>query len=92
MSAIIIFLYPFSINMFAGILSYNPPSKDKGKNLKIYYVTQIKIKPPSFALFVNDDNLVHFSYKRYIENKFREAFSFKGTPIRLFFQNKKGEK
>ncbi len=74
------------------IVSYNPPSKDKGKNLKIYYVTQIKIKPPSFALFVNDDNLVHFSYKRYIENKFREAFSFKGTPIRLFFQNKKGEK
>lgn len=74
------------------IVTYNPPSKDKGRNLKIYYGTQIRIKPPSFSLFVNDDELVHFSYKRYIENKLREAFNFKGTPIRLYFQKKKGEK
>ena len=74
------------------IIAYNPPSKDKGRNLKIYYGTQIRIKPPSFSLFVNDDKLVHFSYKRYIENKFREAFDFTGTPIRIYFQNKKGDK
>lgn len=74
------------------IITCNPPSKDKGRNLKIYYGTQIRIKPPSFSLFVNDDKLVHFSYKRYIENKFREAFDFTGTPIRIYFQNKKGDK
>lgn len=73
------------------IIAYNPHPKDKkGRNLKIYYGTQIRIKPPSFSIFVNDDKLVHFSYKRYIENKFREAFDFTGTPIRIYFQNKKG--
>lgn len=73
------------------IVTYNPPSRDKGRNLKIYYATQIRTAPPSFALFVNDDKLMHFSYKRHIENKFREAFDFTGTPIRIVLRNKKGD-
>lgn len=73
------------------IVTYNPPSRDKGRNLKIYYVTQIRQAPPTFALFVNDDKLMHFSYKRHIENKYREAFDFMGTPIRIVLRNKKGD-
>lgn len=57
-----------------------PPS-DKGKRLKLYYMTQIKVKPPTFAVFVNRANLAHFSYMRYIENRIRENFGFEGTPI-----------
>jgi len=74
------------------IVTYNPPSREKGRNLKIYYGTQIRVAPPSFALFINDEKLMHFSYKRHIENKFREAFDFEGTPIRIYLRNKKGEK
>lgn len=61
----------------------NPPSSFKGKRLKIYYSTQAKIQPPTFILFVNNEELLEDSYKRYIENKLREAFGFSGTPIRL---------
>ncbi|MCL2841652.1 MAG: ribosome biogenesis GTPase Der [Defluviitaleaceae bacterium] len=57
-----------------------PPS-DKGKPLRIYYATQVSVKPPTFVLFVNDKNLMHFSYTRYLENRIREAFGFPGTPI-----------
>lgn len=64
-----------------------PPS-DKGKRLKIYYGTQVSIKPPTFVLFVNNINLFHFSYKRYIENKLRDAFGFKGTPIIIIIRQK----
>lgn len=73
------------------IVTYNPPSREKGRNLKIYYGTQIRVAPPSFALFINDEKLMHFSYKRHIENKFREAFDFEGTPIRIYLRNKKGD-
>ncbi len=59
-----------------------PPS-DRGKRLKIYYMTQVSIKPPSFVIFCNDAELFHFSYQRYIENQLREVFGFDGTPIRL---------
>ena len=65
-----------------------PPS-DKGKRLKIYYMTQVGIRPPTFVMFVNDANLIHFSYIRFIENRLREAFSFEGTPIRIVVRSKK---
>jgi GTP-binding protein len=65
-----------------------PPS-DKGRQLKIFYATQVSVKPPTFVLFVNDSRLMHFSYQRYIENQFREAFGFAGTPIRFIIRNRK---
>lgn len=61
----------------------NPPTSFKGKRLKIYYITQAKIQPPTFVLFVNNEELLKDSYKRYLENKLREAFGFFGTPIRI---------
>lgn len=67
-----------------------PPS-DKGKRLKIYYMTQASIKPPAFVLFVNSKDLMHFSYQRYIENQLREAFGFYGTPIRFFIRERSRE-
>ncbi len=69
----------------------NPPTSFKGKRLKIYYTTQAKTQPPTFILFVNNEELLKDSYKRYIENKLREAFGFFGTPIRISVRNR-GEK
>jgi GTPase len=65
-----------------------PPPSDRGKRLKINYATQAAVKPPTFILFVNDPELMHFSYERYIENKIREAFVFEGTPIRIWTRKK----
>ncbi len=65
-----------------------PPS-DKGKRLKIYYVTQVSVKPPTFVVFVNDKSLMHFSYTRYLENKIREAFGFKGTALHFITRERK---
>ena len=65
-----------------------PPS-DKGKRLKLYYITQVAVKPPSFVIFVNDKELMHFSYTRYLENKIREAFGFKGTSLKFFIRERK---
>ena len=67
-----------------------PPS-DKGKRLKLYYATQVAVKPPSFVLFVNDKELMHFSYIRYLENKIREAFGFRGTSLKFFVRERKGK-
>ena len=67
-----------------------PPS-DKGKRLKIFYTTQVGVKPPTFVIFVNDKELMHFSYVRYLENKIREAFGFEGTPLK-FIVRQRGEK
>lgn len=67
-----------------------PPS-DKGKRLKIFYVTQVSIKPPTFVIFVNDKKLAHFSYVRYLENKIREAFGFKGTSLKFIVRERKGQ-
>jgi GTPase len=64
-----------------------PPS-DKGRRLRINYVTQVAVKPPTIVLFVNDTELLHFSYQRYLENKIREAFPFEGTPLRMLARNK----
>ena len=68
-----------------------PPS-DKGERLKLYYITQVSVKPPTFVIFVNDKQLMHFSYTRYIENKIREAFGFKGTPLRFIIRERKEDK
>lgn len=67
-----------------------PPS-DKGKRLKLYYITQVAVKPPTFVIFVNDKKLMHFSYTRYIENKIREAFGFRGTPLKFIIRERKGK-
>ncbi len=67
----------------------NQPPSDKGRRLKIYYVTQVSVKPPQFIVFANDKELAHFSYVRYLENKLRENFNFEGTPIRLNVKSKK---
>lgn len=65
-------------------VAYNPPPTDKGRRLRIKYVTQVAVKPPTIVLFVNDPHLMHFSYERYIENRIRTAFDFEGTPIQIF--------
>lgn len=65
-----------------------PPS-DKGKRLKIYYTTQVSVKPPTFVIFVNDKQLMHFSYTRYLENKIRDTFGFKGTSLRFIIRERK---
>lgn len=67
----------------------NQPPSDKGKRLKIFYVTQVAVKPPTFVIFVNDKELMHFSYLRYLENKIREAFGFEGTPLKFFVRERK---
>ena len=69
------------------VRTIDPPSK-KGKRLKIYYSTQDDVCPPRFVVFVNDSELVHFSYKRYLENVLRKAFDFSGTPVRILFRNR----
>lgn len=69
----------------------NQPPSDKGKRLKIYYATQVGVRPPTFAVFVNNLELFHFSYQRYLENRIRENFGFDGTPI-LFKNREKGER
>ncbi|QXM05839.1 ribosome biogenesis GTPase Der [Crassaminicella indica] len=66
----------------------NQPPSDKGKRLKIFYVTQISVRPPKFVIFVNNRELTHFSYTRYIENKIREAFGFEGTPMSILYREK----
>lgn len=65
-----------------------PPS-DKGKRLRIYYMTQVSVKPPTFVLFINDKKLMHFSYTRYLENQIRNTFGFKGTPIHFIARERK---
>ncbi|MBM6613722.1 ribosome biogenesis GTPase Der [Desemzia sp. RIT804] len=70
-------------------VAMNPTPTDKGKRLKIYYATQVAIKPPTFVVFVNDSEMMHFSYSRYLENRLRDTFSFEGTPIRLITRNRK---
>lgn len=72
-------------------IAINPPPTEKGKRLKILYVTQVKIKPPTFVIFVNEPEIMHFSYERYLENKLRESFGFEGTPIHLIIRGKNEE-
>ena len=65
-----------------------PPS-DKGKRLKLYYMTQVSVKPPTFVVFINDRQLMHFSYTRYLENQIRNTFGFRGTPIHIIARERK---
>lgn len=65
-----------------------PPS-DKGRRLRLYYITQVAVKPPTFVIFINDKELTHFSYTRYIENQIRNTFGFRGTPIRFIYRERK---
>jgi GTP-binding protein len=67
-----------------------PPS-DKGRRLRLYYITQASVKPPTFVIFINDKELTHFSYTRYIENQIRETFGFRGTPLRFIYRERKGK-
>ena len=76
--------------MTEAVALQQPPS-DKGKRLSLYYITQVAVKPPTFVIFVNDKNLMHFSYTRYIENKIREAFGFKGTSLKFIARERSGK-
>lgn len=67
------------------------PPTDRGRRLKIYYMTQVGIQPPTFVVFCNDAKLFHFSYQRYLENQIRNTFGLEGTPVRLIIRAK-GEK
>lgn len=75
--------------VIADAVAVNPPPTDKGQRLKILYATQVKIKPPTFVIFVNEPEIMHFSYQRYLENKLREAFGFEGTPLSMIIRGKK---
>ncbi|MBP3468358.1 MAG: ribosome biogenesis GTPase Der [Lachnospiraceae bacterium] len=77
--------------MTEAVALQQPPS-DKGKRLKLFYMTQVSVKPPTFVIFVNDKELMHFSYTRYIENKVREAFGFRGTPLKFIIRERNEDK
>ena len=77
--------------ILAEAVAMQQPPSDRGRRLKIFYMTQVAVKPPTFVIFVNDKELMHFSYTRYLENKFRDAFDFGGTPLK-FIVRERGEK
>ena len=77
--------------MAEAVAMQQPPS-DKGKRLKLYYITQVAVKPPTFVIFVNKKELMHFSYTRYIENQIRDTFGFRGTPLRFIIRERNEEK
>lgn len=76
--------------MTEAVALQQPPS-DKGKRLKLYYMTQVAVKPPTFVIFVNDKELMHFSYVRYLENKIRESFGFRGTALKFIIRERSGK-
>ena len=78
--------------IMAEAVAMQQPPTDKGKRLRLYYITQVAVKPPTFVIFVNDKELMHFSYTRYIENQIRETFGFKGTPLRFIIRERNEEK
>ncbi len=70
-------------------MAMKQPPSDKGKRLRIYYITQVSVKPPTFVMFINEKKLTHFSYTRYIENQIRTTFGFRGTPIHFIYRERK---
>ncbi|MBE5878382.1 MAG: ribosome biogenesis GTPase Der [Lachnospiraceae bacterium] len=76
--------------MTEAVAMQQPPT-DKGKRLKLFYITQVAVKPPTFVIFVNDKELMHFSYTRYIENRIRDAFGFRGTPLHFIIRERKDD-
>ena len=77
--------------VLADAVAMQQPPTDKGRRLKIFYMTQVGVKPPTFVLFVNDKKLMHYSYTRYIENRIRDAFGFAGTPLKFIIRERKEE-
>lgn len=77
--------------MTEAVAMQQPPS-DKGKRLRLYYITQVAVKPPTFVIFVNDKELMHFSYTRYLENRIRDTFGFKGTALKFIIRERKEDK
>ena len=77
--------------ILAEAVAMQQPPSDRGRRLKIFYMTHVAVKPPTFVIFVNDKELMHFSYTRYLENKIRDAFDFGGTPLK-FIVRERGEK
>ena len=75
-------------NVLADAVARVQPPTDRGRRLKVYYITQTGIQPPNFVMFCNETKLFHFSYRRYLENKLREVFGFEGTPIRVVIRQK----
>lgn len=75
--------------IMAEAVALQQPPSDKGKRLKLFYITQVAVKPPTFVIFVNDKKLMHFSYVRYLENKIRDAFGFKGTSLKFLIRERK---
>ncbi len=78
--------------IMAEAVALQQPPSDKGKRLRLYYITQAAVKPPTFVIFVNDKELMHFSYTRYLENQIRETFGFMGTPLRFIIRERKENK
>ena len=76
----------------AEAVAMQQPPSDKGKRLRIYYVTQVSVKPPTFVIFVNDKELMHFSYTRYLENRIRDTFGFRGTSLKFIIRERKEDK
>ena len=74
--------------LLEGALAVTPPPSRGGRQLKVYYITQVKVRPPTFAVFVNEPELIHFSYLRFLENKLRETYGFEGTPLRLLVRRR----
>ena len=77
--------------ILAEAVALQQPPSDKGKRLKLYYMTQVAVKPPTFVVFVNDKELMHFSYTRYLENKIRDAFGIQGNFLKIPDPREKGE-
>lgn len=78
--------------IMAEAVALQQPPSDKGKRLRLYYITQVAVKPPTFVIFVNDKELMHFSYLRYLENQIRDTFGFVGTPLKFFVRERKENK
>ena len=78
--------------IMAEAVALQQPPSDKGRRLRLYYITQAAVKPPTFVIFVNDKELMHFSYTRYLENQIRETFGFMGTPLRFIIRERKENK
>ncbi len=78
-------------DLISEAVAVNEPPSDHGRRLKIYYASQVAVRPPTFVFFVNDPELMHFSYLRYIENSLRKALKLSGTPIRLLVRQKSGQ-
>ena len=81
--------WEYLLNNYEEAVAMQQPPTDKGKRLKIYYVTQVSVKPPTFVVFVNDRHLMHFSYTRYLENRIRETFGFAGTALKFITRERK---